>query len=136
MNAIQTTTLREQMRQHLQLAGLSERTQEAYLLAGLQKVRHYGFASPNSQQPFEAVRWLVTLHAGLLFVLATHQMLVSIARPPLRCASAAGHCASSASRAVMHRTSTRVDPCPPPTTNHTAPSRFRIAGIRSRYAPC
>jgi hypothetical protein len=34
------------------------------LPAGFQKVRHYGFLSPNSGMSIEAVRWLVTLHNG------------------------------------------------------------------------
>jgi Putative transposase len=34
------------------------------LPAGFQKVRHYGFLSPNSAASIEAVRWLVTLHNG------------------------------------------------------------------------
>ena len=39
------------------------------LPAGFQKVRHYGFLSPNSGISIEAVRWLVTLYKGALFVL-------------------------------------------------------------------
>ena len=31
------------------------------LPAGFQKVRHYGFLSPNSGTAMEAVRWLVTV---------------------------------------------------------------------------
>jgi site-specific recombinase XerD len=45
MNATKTTTtLRERMQQDLQLAGLSERTQEAYLRAVRQLAAHYGQA--------------------------------------------------------------------------------------------
>ena len=39
------------------------------LPAGFQKVRHYGFLSPNSGISIEAVRWLVTLYYGVIFVL-------------------------------------------------------------------
>jgi hypothetical protein len=40
MHATHTTALRERMRQELQLAGLSERTQEAYLRAVRQLATH------------------------------------------------------------------------------------------------
>jgi len=39
------------------------------LPAGFQKVRHYGFLSPNSATSIEAVRWLVTLYNGAAFTL-------------------------------------------------------------------
>jgi hypothetical protein len=39
------------------------------LPAGFQKVRHYGFLSPNSSIALEAVRWLITVFLGALFVL-------------------------------------------------------------------
>jgi hypothetical protein len=39
------------------------------LPAGFQKVRHYGFLSPNSGIALEAVRWLVTIFLGTPFVL-------------------------------------------------------------------
>jgi hypothetical protein len=65
MHATHTTPLRERMRQELQLAGLSERTQEAYLRA----VR---------QLPAQAIRRLAadprfvgTLSPGFLGVLHT-----------------------------------------------------------------
>jgi Putative transposase/Transposase zinc-binding domain len=44
------------------------------LPAGFQKVRHYGFLSPNSGTAIEAVRWLVTLHNGAIFVLSTTEV--------------------------------------------------------------
>ena len=55
------------------------------LPAGFQKVRHYGFLSPNSGVSIEAVRWLITLHNGGVFTLMA--MLTSPpAEPPLlRC---------------------------------------------------
>ena len=39
------------------------------LPSGFQKVRHYGFLSPNSRVSIEMVLWLVTLHNGLIQVL-------------------------------------------------------------------
>jgi hypothetical protein len=36
---------------------------------GFPKVRHYGFLSPNSAVAIEAVRWLVMLYYGLVYVL-------------------------------------------------------------------
>jgi hypothetical protein len=39
------------------------------LPTGFQKVRHYGFLSPNSGTALEAVRWLVTVHTGAIFAL-------------------------------------------------------------------
>ena len=39
------------------------------LPAGFQKVRHYGFLSPRCKIALEAVRWLVTVFLGALFVL-------------------------------------------------------------------
>src|SRR5262249_59760152 len=40
------------------------------LPAGFQKVRHYGFLSPNSGIALEAVRWLVAASLGAPFTLA------------------------------------------------------------------
>ena len=39
------------------------------LPTGFMKIRHYGFLSPNSREPIEAVRWLVALHYDLVFLL-------------------------------------------------------------------
>jgi hypothetical protein len=39
------------------------------LPSGFQKVRHYGFAAAPRRKTYDAVRWLVTLAAGLLFQL-------------------------------------------------------------------
>ena len=41
------------------------------LPSGFQKVRHYGFAATPKRKMYDAVRWLVTLAAGLLFHLVT-----------------------------------------------------------------
>ena len=38
------------------------------LPAGFQKVRHYGFLSPNCATSIEAVRWLVTVYNQAKFV--------------------------------------------------------------------
>jgi len=43
------------------------------LPTGFQKVRHYGFASPNAKQSIESVRWVVTLHYDLQFLLLAQQ---------------------------------------------------------------
>src|SRR5512147_375444 len=39
------------------------------LPAGFQKVRHFGFFSPNSATSIEAVRWLITVHNKAVFTL-------------------------------------------------------------------
>ena len=57
------------------------------LPAGFQKVRHYGFLSPNSGTAIEAVRWLVTLYNGAIFVLSTAEVP---AAPPTRCCPTCG----------------------------------------------
>jgi len=56
------------------------------LPSGFQKVRHYGFASANSAQSIESIRWLVALYYGLAFLLLAQQA----ADPPpprIRCAT-------------------------------------------------
>jgi hypothetical protein len=55
------------------------------LPAGLQKVRHYGFLSPNSGTSIEAVRWLVTVHNGAMFVLLAKRAVEPAAQPRPRC---------------------------------------------------
>jgi hypothetical protein len=60
------------------------------LPAGFQKVRHYGFLSPNSALSIETVRWLITLHNGGVFTL-----LAMLTAPPaepssLRCPACGG----------------------------------------------
>ena len=52
---------------------------------GFQKVRHYGFLSPNSGTSIEAVRWLVTLHNGALFVLLAKRPEEPAAQPTPPC---------------------------------------------------
>lgn len=51
MDATRTTPLRERMRQELQLAGLSERTQEAYLRAVRQLATHFGRPPDQITEP-------------------------------------------------------------------------------------
>jgi integrase/recombinase XerD len=51
MDATRTTPLRERMRQELQLAGLSERTQEAYLRAVRQLASHFGKPPDQVSEP-------------------------------------------------------------------------------------
>jgi hypothetical protein len=55
------------------------------LPAGFQKVRHYGFLSPNSATSIEAVRWLVTLHNGAIFSLLARPSEEPAAQPAPRC---------------------------------------------------
>jgi Putative transposase/Transposase zinc-binding domain len=60
------------------------------LPARFQKVRHYGFLSPNSAVSTEAVRWLITLHNGGVFTL-----LAMLTAPPaepssVRCPACGG----------------------------------------------
>lgn len=55
------------------------------LPTGFQKVRHYGFLSPNSARSVEAVRWMITLHNGKTFVLLP-------AAPPQMPDTSAGRC--------------------------------------------
>jgi hypothetical protein len=60
------------------------------LPAGFQKVRHFGFLSPNSGIAIEAVRWLVTLHNGGVFSLLVNPSGVRIAPSPPRCPTCGG----------------------------------------------
>jgi Putative transposase/Transposase zinc-binding domain len=55
------------------------------LPAGFQKVRHYGFLSPNSGLVLEAVRWLVTVYNGAVFALASASREEPTATPAPRC---------------------------------------------------
>lgn len=60
------------------------------LPSGFQKVRHYGFLSPNCKRSIESVRWLATLFYGLVFVLLSHVALVAPAPPRVRCPHCGG----------------------------------------------
>jgi hypothetical protein len=55
------------------------------LPAGFQKVRHYGFQSPNSGTLLEALRWLVTVALGAIFTLKTEPAEQPAAIPVPRC---------------------------------------------------
>ena len=60
------------------------------LPTGFQKVRHYGFLSPNSRPSIEAVRWLVTLHNGETFLLLAQTTSIKACTPNRRCAECGG----------------------------------------------
>jgi hypothetical protein len=60
------------------------------LPAGFQKVRHYGFLSPNSRASIEAVRWLVTVHNRAMFVLLAKRAQEPAAQPARRCPACGG----------------------------------------------
>src|SRR4029077_18895268 len=60
------------------------------LPTGFQKVRHYGFLSPNSRVSLDLLRWLIALYHGLVFVLWGHLPQQAPARPRIRCASCGG----------------------------------------------
>ena len=60
------------------------------LPAGFQKVRHYGFLSPNCATSIEAVRWMVTVHNRAKFVLLAKRTAEPAARPVPRCPSCGG----------------------------------------------
>lgn len=57
---------------------------------GFQKVRHYGFLSPNSPHSIDAVRWLVSLHYGLVYVLRGEPPHDDLTEPRIRCAVCGG----------------------------------------------
>jgi hypothetical protein len=60
------------------------------LPAGFQKLRHYGFLSPNSVISIEAVRWMVTVHNQARFVLLAERTEAPAERPWPRCPSCGG----------------------------------------------
>jgi len=60
------------------------------LPSGFPKVRHYGFLSPNSRESIEAVRWLVTLHYGLVHFLLASLVPEAEVAPPVRCLACGG----------------------------------------------
>ncbi|MFL5386974.1 MAG: transposase [Longimicrobiaceae bacterium] len=58
---------------------------------GFQKVRYFGFASPNARASLESARWLATLHAGARFTLrAEPASSPTPAPPPMRCGECGG----------------------------------------------
>jgi site-specific recombinase XerD len=60
------------------------------LPAGFQKVRHYGFLSPNSSIALEAVRWLVMVFLGAIFTLAARGAEQPTATAAPRCPACGG----------------------------------------------
>jgi hypothetical protein len=60
------------------------------LPTGFQKVRHYGFLSPNSRVSLDLVRWLIALYHGLVFALRGHLPQEAPGRPRIRCAVCGG----------------------------------------------
>jgi len=56
------------------------------LPTGFQKVRHYGFLSPNTRESFESVQWLVAAYYDLTFLLLSLSIEVGLERPAIRCA--------------------------------------------------
>ena len=51
----------------------------------LQKVRHYGFLSPNARRSIESLQWLVSATFGLLYRLACFVEIVTPSQPALIC---------------------------------------------------
>jgi Putative transposase/Transposase zinc-binding domain len=60
------------------------------LPSGFQKVRHFGFLSPNSQVSLEMVLWLVRLHSGLIQLLRSAVAVEVHTEPPVRCPACGG----------------------------------------------
>jgi hypothetical protein len=60
------------------------------LPTGFQKVRHYGFQSPNSGTLLEAVRWLITVALGAIFTLKTEAAAERPATVPVPCCPVCG----------------------------------------------
>lgn len=60
------------------------------LPAGFQKVRHYGFLSPQSKTSLDAVRWMIALYYDRLFVLLCHVAEVIAPLTASRCAVCGG----------------------------------------------
>jgi len=60
------------------------------LPSGFPKVRHYGFLSPNSRESIEAVRWLVTLQYGLVYLLLARLAPKAERTPQVRCPACGG----------------------------------------------
>jgi hypothetical protein len=60
------------------------------LPTGFQKVRHYGFLSPNSRVSLDMVRWLIALYHKVVFVLRGQVRQDAAVRPRIRCAHCGG----------------------------------------------
>jgi hypothetical protein len=88
------------------------------LPGGFQKVRHYGFTSPNSKQSIESVRWVVTLHYDLLFLLLAQQPPAT-PQPRIRCAACEGAMIVVGFVSPKHRFAARG---PPPVLSKQEPA--------------
>jgi hypothetical protein len=55
-----------------------------------QRLRYYGFASPNSKLSFDWVRMLVWFHLGWCYLLAQRPAAEPPAKPPVRCGECGG----------------------------------------------
>lgn len=55
------------------------------LPSGFQKVRHYGFLSPNSGESIESLQWLVAAHYDLMYLLLCFTIDVARESPRIRC---------------------------------------------------
>jgi hypothetical protein len=60
------------------------------LPSGFQKVRHFGFLSPNGPESIEAVRRLVTLYYGLVSLLQGDLPAATATGSPIRCPACGG----------------------------------------------
>jgi hypothetical protein len=60
------------------------------LPGGFQKVRHFGFSSPKGSESIEAVRWLVRLSHGLVYLLWGDLPAVTDPASPIRCPACGG----------------------------------------------
>jgi hypothetical protein len=57
---------------------------------GFQKVRHFGFLSPNGLESIEVVRWLVTLSYGLVYLLRGDLPVATATESLIRCTACGG----------------------------------------------
>ena len=65
-----------------------QRSLQHVLPTGFQKVRHYGFLSPNSRVSLDLVHWLIALFQNVVIVLRGQPPQEAPARPRIRC----GYC--------------------------------------------
>jgi putative transposase/transposase-like zinc-binding protein len=75
------------------------------LPCGFQKVRHYGFAAATKRKSYEEIRWLVTLVAGMLFLLSSADL--KPARQP--CRPRCAECGSMMNIIAVLRTPLLID---------------------------
>jgi Putative transposase len=60
------------------------------LPSGFQKIRHFGFLSPNSGTSIEAVQWVITLHNGGVFTFVAMRTAPTAELCLLRCSACGG----------------------------------------------